>query len=86
MPIAAIRLYLNRLPALQASLKIMLAEVAVVPHLPDEARRKLLRRWEREAAMYTEQSRPTSSVGALRMMGIGVKRVRARREPGASRP
>lgn len=75
MPQAAIRLYLNRLPALQAEFRMLLSEAVIVPHLDAEARRTLLRRWEREAAQFVADRERSTSVAAIRMMGIGVKRL-----------
>lgn len=73
MPMAAFQEYLERLPEHMAELKLLLAEVVVLPHMKARDRRDVLRDWQEAAGMKSEAN--TATPGILKMFGIGVKHV-----------
>jgi hypothetical protein len=85
MPIASITAYLERLPARQAELKLLLSDTVSIPHMKENARKQTLSGWMRVAQVfYSENARPASAA-RLRLMGIGVGHVRSSK-PGAGNP
>lgn len=76
MPIAAINVYLERLPARQAELKLMLADVVSYPHIKKDAQDTSIKQWLREANANVVQKAKVASPAILRLMGIGVNRDR----------
>lgn len=75
MPFAAIEAYLQRLPARQAELRLMVADAASIPHMKPEARRSVMRAWERIAEEFGGATARPASAGRLKLMGIGVRYV-----------
>jgi hypothetical protein len=71
MPFAAIESYLERLPARQAEMKLLLADVVSVPHMKEHNRRSALNQWMRNAKARAQAVRPATP-GVLKLMGIGV--------------
>ena len=71
MPLASLRQYLERLPARQAELRLMLVEAASFPHLAEGARRNLARRLERAAQATPVIKSPTPA--QLALVGIAVE-------------
>lgn len=76
MPIAAINVYLERLPARQAELKLMLADVVSYPHIKKDQQDTAMKKWLREANANVVQKAKVASPAILRLMGIGVNRDR----------
>lgn len=76
MPIAAINVYLERLPARQAEMKMMLADVVSYPHIKQDKQERAMSRWFREASAYVVRKAKVASPAILRLMGIGVNRDR----------
>jgi hypothetical protein len=62
---------MERLPGLQAELKLLIAEAAMVPMLESADREKMLENWQRDA--FGEMPVQKASPEMLRMIGIGVK-------------
>ena len=74
MPLAAINAYLDRLPARQAELKLLLSDAVSIPHMKENHRREAQSAWMR-AARISMESAQTASPARLKMMGIGVRYV-----------
>lgn len=72
-PLSALNSYLERLPARQAELKMLIAEAVSIPHMKKEDADNLISRWTKEAevAVSNNNVKPASP-GRLKMMGIGV--------------
>lgn len=74
MPMAAIAVYLEHLPARMAEFKLALSDAASIPHMKESARRSAQRAWMRE--IERQSGRPMSQVvtpARLRLAGIGVR-------------
>lgn len=71
MPLAAIRIYLERVPNIIALRKLIAGEGAVVPYAKNY--QEILRSWS--SAIFGEEHRVKATPGMLKMIGIGVKHV-----------
>jgi len=69
MPMAAIREYLDCIPAIQAEQRLIVGDGASLPHLKDPD--KVLRAWQKAA--YEDQSPIVASPAVLKLYGIGVE-------------
>jgi hypothetical protein len=75
MPTAAIWAYLERLPAREAETELRAIEAALLPHVKDRDRAKVIRRLERQATRDEEKPPVTKAQFAanLAMVGIGFR-------------
>lgn len=73
MPIAAIEVYMERLPTVIAQYKLAMADAVSVPHMKDSDRRKTLRSWTSVSQKYAQAR--VAPRGALKLMGIAIKSV-----------
>lgn len=80
MPIAAIGAYLERLPAREAELTLLMADAAAYPHMKESHRKRALSGWLRSANAGARRVARRASPARLRMLGIGVKFKTARDE------
>lgn len=74
MPMAAIAVYLDHLPARLAEMKLSVADAASIPHMKESARRSTQKAWMREIEALS--GRTMSQVVAparLKLAGIGVR-------------
>jgi len=62
MPMAAIGVYMERLPARMAELKLAMADAASIPHMDKNARRSTVHEWERAANQDRESAEVVSPV------------------------
>jgi len=69
MPFAAIGAYMDRLPERQSELRLMLAEIAMLPHMAQRDREAALRRWR---ATVVKPGKASPEI--LRLHGIAVVR------------
>ncbi len=79
MPLAAIRAYEDRLPRLQARLKLLLVEPSTAPHLAPADYGRLVRRLKELGWPEWEPGPPDPALLAL--AGIQVQKIHVR-EPG----
>lgn len=73
MPLASIQVYLKELPARQAELKLVMAEVESLPNMKKSDREHMLKSWARAAGIKPAARKATP--GILKLMGIGVRHV-----------
>lgn len=73
MPMAAVSMYMERLPARQAEWKLAMTQAAAIPHMKKENRKAAVRALEKQANEYREQEAHVASPAKLKMMGIGVR-------------
>lgn len=76
MPFAAIRNYLERLPARQTETKLLLADVISFPHMKKGDRQTAMRQWMKIAQPRRETELRPASPAILKLMGIGVEYVK----------
>lgn len=69
MPMAAINIYLEHIPAVMAERRLVAADGASVPHL--ENPRKIVRIWEK--LVYGSAEKKKAPPALLKLAGIGVK-------------
>lgn len=69
---AALEVYLERLPVRIAEFKLAMADAATVPHMEKNARQSTLKAWRREASMNRNDAKIVSPA-RLKLMGIGVR-------------
>lgn len=76
MPMSAIQCYMERLPKLQAKLRLMLGEAATVPHMEQDARQD----WARDLSSMLDdgRKRETPPPAVLRARGVGVQFVQVK--------
>ncbi len=73
MPMTAISAYIGKLPAMQASLCLLLSSVVSLPHLKQGERQRMLDQWRVQSeGTALAPIRPTRAM--LQRMGIGVRR------------
>lgn len=70
MPIAAIRAYLDRIPAIQAEQRLIVGDGASLPYMKDPQR--VIRNWQKIAYDGMTEKK-VATPGILKMMGIGVE-------------
>ena len=70
MPLAAIRAYLDCIPAVQAEQRLIVGDGASLPYMKDP--RKVQREWQKAAYDGLREARPATPA-ILKMMGIGVE-------------
>lgn len=75
MPIAAINAYLERLPARQAELKLVMSDAVSTPHMKERDRAATLKGWMRAAKIDADANVKPASPARLKLMGIGVRHV-----------
>jgi mannitol/fructose-specific phosphotransferase system IIA component len=75
MPLAAISAYLERLPARQAELKLLLSDAVSIPHMKENHREAAQSAWMRAAMIEADNSIKPASPARLKLMGIGVRHV-----------
>jgi hypothetical protein len=68
MPMAAIQVYLERLPGLLAEWQLRTAEVASIPHLERNDRVRMLRSWSKEIDVH-KVAKPISKKS---LIGLGI--------------
>lgn len=81
-PLAALKVYLERLPGLQAELKLILASAASLPHTSQSAAQRILDGWEEQMLADLPTVPRVAPPALLAMMGIRVVPVLAS-GPGA---
>jgi hypothetical protein len=72
MPLAMVQAYLERLPARQAEMRLILLPPILAPHIKDRERQRMVGDWQRMAGI-TKPSRPADA--QLALMGIKVTHV-----------
>lgn len=72
MPQTAISAYLERLPARQAEVKLMLSDAVSYPHMKKGDRQTAMRQWMKKARSRSDASVRPASPGVLKLLGIGV--------------
>lgn len=73
MPMTAITAYTRELPAMQASLCLLLSGVVSLPHMKQGERQRMLDQWRVQSEGTTlSPIRPTPAM--LKRIGIGVRR------------
>lgn len=75
MPFAAIEAYLNKLEARKTELKLMMADVEMLPNMKKSDRDTMLNGWMKLLSIHSPSKTKPASPGRLRLMGIGVKHV-----------
>lgn len=75
MPFAAIEIYIKQLEARKAELRLMMADVELLPHMKKTDREKTLNGWMKILKMSQMVEAKPASPGRLKLMGIGVRRV-----------
>lgn len=75
MPFASIEAYLNKLEARKTEVKLMLADVVVLPHMKKNDRETTLNAWMTLLSIHSPNKTKVASPAHLRLMGIGVRHV-----------
>lgn len=76
MPFAAIEAYLNKLEARKTEVKLMMADVEMLPNMKKRDRESTVNGWMKLLSIHSQSKTKTASPARLQMMGIGVKRVK----------
>ena len=79
MPLSAIMVYMERVPAVLAEWRLIAADGALIPHIKRPQR--TMKAWEKLAYGEVIQARKATP-GILKLMGIGVVRSAGQSEPG----
>lgn len=76
MPITAIEAYLNKLEARKTEVKLLMADVVMLPSMKKNHREATLNGWMKLLSIHSESKPKVASPGRLKMMGIGVRHVK----------
>jgi len=72
-PLAALETLMERLPARQAEMKLVEADVISLPHMKASDRNATVNGWRRVLGQGREKVVRVASKGKLRLMGLGVR-------------
>lgn len=75
MPFTAIDAYLNKLEARKTEVKLMTADVVMLPHIKKSQRESTLNGWMKLLNIHSQSKTKPASPARLRLMGVGVKYV-----------
>jgi len=75
MPMAGIEAYMNRLETRKVEVKLMLADVTMLPNMKKNDRVSIVNNWMKILEITNPARAIPASPGRLKMMGIGVKHV-----------
>lgn len=75
MPMAAIEAYMNRLEIRKTEVRLMLADVTMLPNMKKNDRVSIVNNWMKLLEITNQAKAIPASPGRLKMMGIGVRHV-----------
>ena len=75
MPFAGIEAYLNKLEVRKTEVKIMMADVVLLPNMKKRDREATINQWMKLLKIHSPNNTKVASPARLKMMGIGVRHV-----------
>lgn len=75
MPFAAIEAFLNKLEARKTEVKLMMADVEMLPSMKKSDRETTMNGWMKLLNIHSPSKAKVASPARLRLMGIGVRHV-----------
>lgn len=75
MPFAGIEAYLSELELRKTEVKMMMADVVMLPNMKKRDREATINRWMKLLKIHSSDNTKIASPARLKMMGIGVRHV-----------